>query len=490
MMNEIKYVNTFTADLRSEPGGRKVAMLLWGDPVHLDAQAPQHTLGWMEVIARGRRGWLESSKLSDTSLLEIYIIDVGQGDAILYKTPAGLWSLIDAGVSNRRQMTGKGAPNFIRWKFYEDLKQNKISLENIIVTHPDFDHYGGLFDLLAKRLPNGKQFDIEIGTLFHSGLPRYRNQPRFGEKVQGIVNPFPTGDHGISRRGTFYPGLLNNKEDFITALRPFEEQFSNYANLVGLLAGNVSVLNSQHVYLPGYEPGMTDVSIRILGPIMEEFSPGRCGLRWLGSEAETINGHSITLRLDYKNVRVLLTGDLNAQSQKLMLSYFPESEFRVNVVKACHHGSADFSPEFLQAMNPEVTIVSSGDNENYAHPQPVLLGASAYYGRETFSTSGDKGPPLLFSTELARSVQLAFPSELQLNEFNDDSDEWRDHPPNHARVKPGTSKSYFRRLDLTSMAADLVYGLVNIRTNGQEILCATMEETGNDFDVQVIKATQ
>jgi hypothetical protein len=29
---------------------------------------------------------------------------------------------------------------------------------------------------------------------------------------------------------------------------------------------------------------------------------------------------------------------------------------------------------------------------------------------------------------------------------------------------------------------------VNIRTDGKSILCATKEETGNDFDIKVFKA--
>jgi hypothetical protein len=37
-------------------------------------------------------------------------------------------------------------------------------------------------------------------------------------------------------------------------------------------------------------------------------------------------------------------------------------------------------------------------------------------------------------------------------------------------------------------SSKLVYGLVNIRTDGKHILCATMEEKGNDFDLKVFEA--
>jgi hypothetical protein len=43
-------------------------------------------------------------------------------------------------------------------------------------------------------------------------------------------------------------------------------------------------------------------------------------------------------------------------------------------------------------------------------------------------------------------------------------------------------------LERTPFSTDLVYGLVNVRTDGVHILCATMEEQGTDFDVKVFKA--
>ena len=38
------------------------------------------------------------------------------------------------------------------------------------------------------------------------------------------------------------------------------------------------------------------------------------------------------------------------------------------------------------------------------------------------------------------------------------------------------------------IATDLVYGLVNIRTDGETILCATMEESGGEFDTKLFQA--
>ena len=44
------------------------------------------------------------------------------------RTPDDKWHVIDAGVANFAQMTKKGAANFIRWKFQEDLGQPGVHL--------------------------------------------------------------------------------------------------------------------------------------------------------------------------------------------------------------------------------------------------------------------------------------------------------------------------------------------------------------------------
>ena len=143
-----------------------ITELLWGDPVHLEADWGSDTT-WAYVRARGAKGWVRKSQLkrksdSNRGLLEFYIIDVGQGDGVLCRTLDDRWHLIDAGVPNYRQMTKKGAANFLRWKFYEDLRMGKIKLHSLTASHSDNDHYGGMLDLLGERLYDGRTFRTEV----------------------------------------------------------------------------------------------------------------------------------------------------------------------------------------------------------------------------------------------------------------------------------------------------------------------------------------
>lgn len=476
----VKFVSAFTADLRDENGDR-LTELLWGDPVHVldDSGDP------VEVRARTRRGFLPADALTDTGLLEIYVIDVGQGDGVLFRTPDDRWHLMDAGVANRSQMTGKGAANFIRWKFLEDLEREKVELENVILSHPDYDHYGGLLDLFRGEVSRpDRTFDVEVGIFYHPGLGRFSAAPRLGAHIQGEVGDFPQGYHRIRTSGSFITELLEGRQDFVNPSRDLSRSFQELAALVAEVPGEVRRLTHRDGFLPAYGPGASDLEIRVLGPILEEPAPGTFGLRRLGSQSVTRNGHSVVLRLDYGDARILLTGDLNAKSQRLLLSYHPPEEFQVDVAKGCHHGSEDIDLSFTAATAARASVISSGDNEDYAHPRPLVLGASGRYGRDAVGADGEPLPPLLYSTELARSVKLAHADAVRVE---------REHYPpipyavHDTEIRP-VDAGWYRPLEYLPLSTDLIYGLVNVRTDGEHILCATMEERGVEFDVKVFRA--
>ena len=135
-----------------------------------------------------------------------------------------------------------------------------------------------------------------------------------------------------------------------------------------------------------------------------------------------------------------------------------------------------------QPCSPESPVVSSGDNEDYAHPRPVVMGASARYGRESVNEDGKTLPPLVYSTELARSVKLGYATSVRVEATVAIAS------PRSFQVLPAGRTARYEPLERLPLSTDLVYGLVNVRTDGKSILCATMEEKGNDFDVKVIRA--
>jgi len=496
----IRYVSAFKTNLRGAEGDR-LATLIWGDPVRvLDVQENR-----THVRARRQEGWVDTADLGDTSLFELYIIDVGQGDGVLFKTPDGKWHLVDAGVSNGEQMLKKGMSNFLHWKFIEEVGGESVALESVIVTHPDFDHYGGLVDVFAgqtyepdtstgEQRPQ-KSFDITVENLYHCGLAKFAKEPTLGARVAGAVPPFPQGDHGVQPGGKFITELLDDQASLQAPPRALGRSYAEFARLATQVPRHVQRLSHLDGHLPACGPGQNAATIRVLGPVLETFE-GQSGLRVLDSDSRTVNGHSVVLRLDYGQARILLTGDLNARSQALLLSYHPADEFAVDVAKSCHHGSEDVNVEFLKAVKARATVISSGDSEDYAHPRPLAVGAAGMYGRAAKSHQGGVLPPLVYSTELSRSHLLR--NVVGAQHFTDPQDREKSEPLPIRDVKlvpelTEQEKDQHRKprprwLVYSPVATRFVYGLVNVRTDGQLIMCATMLEKGSDFDVKVFRA--
>lgn len=77
------------------------------------------------------------TRVTRGNAIELYMIDVGQGDAIAIRTPRGRWLLVDAGP--RSATFDAGARRVV--PFLE--KQGARTIDVMLITHPHLDHYGG-----------------------------------------------------------------------------------------------------------------------------------------------------------------------------------------------------------------------------------------------------------------------------------------------------------------------------------------------------------
>ena len=83
--------------------------------------------------------WLTVYDLSRPQLLEVTFFDVGQGDAIFIETTQRHQILIDGGPDSA--ILEKLGKEMLFWDRTIDL---------IILTHPEHDHYGGLIEVLKR----------------------------------------------------------------------------------------------------------------------------------------------------------------------------------------------------------------------------------------------------------------------------------------------------------------------------------------------------
>lgn len=110
------------------------------------------------------------------------------------------------------------------------------------------------------------------------------------------------------------------------------------------------------------------------------------------------NDYSLALKFTYGDFELYAGGDLTGLTQHRQFgtrqegyhdieSSTAERVGDVEVYRANHHGSGHSSnPCFMSVLSPEVSIISSGDN-NYGHPTPKAYDAMASYGR-VFITGG------------------------------------------------------------------------------------------------------
>jgi hypothetical protein len=299
--------------------------------------------------------------------------------------------------------------------------------------------------------------------------------------------------------------LLEDRNSVIQALAGLPSGYrlqgywAQFMENVVNVCNNISRLSNKTGYLPNYSPNdNSDVKIKVLGPIEDTYGNSPA-LKSLGGTSKNTNGHSVLLRLDYGRTRILLTGDLNKKSQRYLLdnTIGQHQEFACDVAKGCHHGSEDISYEFLSHMSAAATIISSGDNEGHSHPRPNVVSASALTGHIKIEND-ELATPLIYSTEIARSVRFGKPYEITAHDYPIDNNNQIDvtltkhHNPliKYTEKAAGDlqARRRSRRFSNLYVVGGIRYGLVNVRTDGNKILCATLSEKDNTWDIKTFES--
>jgi competence protein ComEC len=109
------------------------------------------------------------------------------------------------------------------------------------------------------------------------------------------------------------------------------------------------------------------------------------------------NNNSLVLRLGWKEASVLLTGDLGAEGEQLLLR--SGQPLKANVLKVGHHGSAGAStPQFLSAVAPDLAVISVGADNDFGHPDQAVLERLAHHSNLTIFRTDEQGT-IEFSTD-------------------------------------------------------------------------------------------
>jgi beta-lactamase superfamily II metal-dependent hydrolase len=434
-----------------------IATLFWGDNVRVVEK-----VGKFWRLDFSRREWNKDTRkyewisvdaaipeetcFREKPLLKIRFVDVGQGDAAIIESPKGKLIFLDGGE-------GDDLYHYVSAAWAHILRYNSLETEAVVVTHGDADHFVGLTRLLGKTRGGNKPI-LSVKRIYQNGLV----------KAPDKVEDADTFGKTESKEGKLFITDLVEDPRTVPDAR-LNEPFREWKETLNALTAKNQNLEVGRIAYGDDETFSfledEEVHFQVLGPIVKEID-GKPALRYFqGSRggllpSQTINGHSIILKLTYGNVRVLFGADLNAESEAGLLEHIRNTGASVasEILKVPHHGSADFDPKMFQAVSPTVSIISSGDEnvlKEYIHPRAGLVGALGKYSNPALEK------PLIYVTEMVAFFERVGKASIQRLEATRKEDKEPFETPN----------AYIKKQ----------YGIVHIRTNGKRVLVVTHSGT-------------
>lgn len=250
------------------------------------------------------------SAASTNGRMRIDFLDVGQGDAALITTPNGTTILVDGG--GRPRFTSKiTRANGEAQVFAPDAR----SVGDAVVCEFLWERGLGTVDYL---IASHTDFDHLDGL--NDVARNFRVQTAFVGRTPDKDTEFTQFTGNLERRGI---------------------------PLVKVSRGEILEIDN--------------VKIEILHPPFDS-----------NSNAPSDNNNSIVFRLIYGSRSFLFTGDIEAQTERL-LAQQPET-LAADVVKVAHHGSKTSSTEeFVNAAKAKFAVISVGRESQFGHPHPQPL---------------------------------------------------------------------------------------------------------------------
>ena len=128
-----------------------------------------------------------------------------------------------------------------------------------------------------------------------------------------------------------------------------------------------------------------------------------CLYPYEGLHTDDRNEYSTVLEVSYEEFDMLLTGDIGERAEQYIAKYLREADKTYEVLKVAHHGSKNSSSEeFLEAVSPQIAVISCGMNNRYGHPHENVIERLDKHGYE------------IMRTDLHGSVIIEFGKELRV----------------------------------------------------------------------------
>ena len=91
-------------------------------------------------------------------------------------------------------------------------------------------------------------------------------------------------------------------------------------------------------------------------------------------QENVINNNSLVVKLEYKDFKMLFTGDIEEIAEERLLKLYDKEELKADILKVPHHGSkTSSSQKFLEAVSPKLALIGVGENNKFGHPNDEVL---------------------------------------------------------------------------------------------------------------------
>jgi competence protein ComEC len=292
------------------------------------------SLGYFKFL----KPWMEKQKLPPPSgkELQVHVLDVGQGDAILIISPEGKTVLIDAGDAGR----GKTVLDAMS-------RYSVTQLDYLIATHAHPDHIGGADEVInATKVLNVIDSGVVPPSYSPNAVANGNGNKNSKAKPVGKNTELPTTKAYL---------------EFLDAVKKSGSQF-------------VKAEPGQKYDLGG------GAILTVLAPIQPFITKEQ-----MKAGGNSPNANSVVVRLDYGEFSMLFAGDAESQTEERMMN--KETNLSAKILKVAHHGSKyATSQNFLNAVKPEVAIISDAENNRYGHPAQTTLDRLKAAGVKLFRT--------------------------------------------------------------------------------------------------------
>ncbi|MDT8301052.1 MAG: hypothetical protein RQ760_06165 [Sedimentisphaerales bacterium] len=349
-----------------------------------------------------KRDQITNHQIIDDNLMQIWIVYVGQGDGILIRLPGKcnydpdsmdddtsrtetVDIMIDGGSHYPQNET-------LMENFLLQLYEAPVIIEHAVITHHDGDHVKGLIHILNED-------SIGIESIYHNGLASYRRGKRnFSDSTTATEAVREISDNQLVRGMAFLDpdddeqGKKLRESYLINTKQELQERFNNdefqgvYQDLASAVLEEedpIEVNTFQRCVENGSfiaeresalnrGVNLADIEFKLIWPLQRA--------RKYGGWSETINGNSVTFRLEYGKFTMLFTGDHNEKSEEKLINHLnggnQSNILNVDVLKVPHHGSWHGYETFFRKAGPVLSVASMGPRgftTSWRHPSNEVI---------------------------------------------------------------------------------------------------------------------